>query len=165
MKFLSVALFILTTLSTSILGQGVAVEGSEAEVAYKAKYEKNIKLTKINGTYIPGTLKEAHKRITKLTPKESIAKFKSAPEKEVCKKLHFGIGRWLIINWNFYEGSRISHLLKTKGVLHPDDMAQFLLRTYHRTLNDKPLDEEVLVAELAKERKKIADEVMGRPTY
>jgi len=146
---------------TSLYSQSVAREGSDAEIAFRKEYEKNIKLTKIAGVYIPGTVKEAHRRISKLTPKDAIAKFKAAPEKEVCKKLHFGIGKWLISNWNFYGGSRISHLLKKKGVLHPDDMAQFLLRTFHRSLNDLELDEETLVEELTKERKNNTREAFG----
>ncbi len=152
-------------LSSIVLGQGIAIEGSESEVAFKKQYEQNIRLTKLNGVYIPGSVREAHKRLSKLTPADAISKFASAPEKEVCKKLHFGIGRWMIGNWNFFEGSRLSHLLKQKGVLHPDDMAQFLLRTYHRHLNDLPLDEERLAEELAEERKKVADEVTGKAPF
>lgn len=156
--FITGLFFLFLTAATA---QSVAKEGSAAEIAYKLEYEKNIKLTKLAGVYIPGSIKEAHKRISKLTPPAAIAKFKSAPEKAVCNKLHFGIGKWLISNWNFYGGSRISHLLKEKGVLHPDDMAQFLLRTYHRSLNGLELGEEELVEELAKDRKRIAAEALG----
>lgn len=153
---------ILFLFSLCLVAQTVAVEGSEAEEEYNKVYQENIKLTKIRGVYIPGSLKEAFKRLTKLTPPQSIDGFKAAPEKQVCKKLHFGIGRWMISNWNFYEGSRISHILKEKGLLHPDDMAQFLLRTYHRHLNGLPLEEESIIEELSKDRKKVADEMIGR---
>lgn len=156
MKHFLLVLAVLFNVVT-IYGQSKAVKGSEAEKAYLEEYNKNIKLTKIRGVYIPGTLKEAFRRLDKLTPKASVVKFATAPEKQVCKKIHFGIGRWMINNWNFYSGSRMSHYLKEKGVLHPDDMAQFILRTYHRQLNDKDLDEESLIDELAKERKKVAD--------
>ena len=104
---------------------------------------------------------EALVRIEKLSPPSAMGRFQTAPEVDVCNKLHFGIGRWMIQNWNFYTGSRISHLLKTKGVLHPDDMAQFLLRSLHRKLNNNPLDEKSLVEELAKSRKKKASEALG----
>ncbi len=159
-------LSIITVLSSYMaFSQGIAIKGSDSETAYEKQYQKNIKLTKINGVYIPGSVREAHKRISKLTPPEAISKFASAPEKEVCIKLHFGIGRWMIGNWNFFEGSRLSHLLKGKGVLHPDDMAQFLLRTYHRHLNDVPLEEEKLAEDLAIERKKIADKLTGKTPF
>lgn len=158
-KFLMLILFL--NFCTIANAQAIAEEKSDAAMAYEAEYAKNIKLTKINGVYIPGNLKEAFRRLSKLSPKASIAKFKSAPEKKVCESLHFGLGRWMIENWNFYTGSRLSHYLKGLGVLHPDDMAQFLLRSYHRHLNGLPLNEDSLVEELAKERKKIAEEIRG----
>ena len=117
-------------------------------------YAINIKLSKIKGVYIPSNLNEAFDRLNKLTPESAIANFKNAEEIEVCKKLHFGIGRWMIINWSFYEGSRLSHYLKQKGLFHPDDMAQFILRTYHRSLLNKDLDEKEIIDELVKARKK-----------
>ena len=82
-----------------------------------------------------------------------------AEEKEVCKKLHFGIGRWMILNWNFYEGSRLSHYLKQEGLLHPDDMAQYILRTLHRHLNQLELQKENIIAELKEARMKEINEV------
>jgi len=116
-------------------------------------YAVNITKSRLYNVYIPRDLWDAHKRILKLTPKDAILKFKDGPEKAVCEKLHFGIGRWIIHNWNFYEGSRLSHYLKKKGVLHPDDMAQFILRTLHRDLNDVELEEEKIIEELAIGRK------------
>ncbi len=159
-KSITLLLLILFS-SCHLLAQTIAIEGSAADLEYQKEYNKNITLTKINGVYIPGSLEEAFKRINKLSPAESRAKFQNAPEKEVCKKLHFGLGRWMIEKWNFYGGSRISHLLKTKGLLHPDDMAQFLLRSYHRFLNELPLEEEALINELAIERKRLAREAIG----
>ena len=159
MKLTTTLCFLL--LSVIIYGQSIAEEGSDAQKQFEKEYQANIKLSKIRGVYIPATIDEALGRIQKLSPPAAMSKFQMAPEVEVCAKLHFGIGRWMIQNWNFYTGSRISHLLKTKGVLHPDDMAQFLLRSLHRKLNNKPLDENSLVEELAESRKKIAAEVLG----
>ena len=157
---LLICLIGLLTLNTA-LAQTIAVEGSDSQKAYEAQYQKNIKLSKINGVYIPATLDEAFRRIKKLTPESAIQNFKAAPEAQVCKRLHFGIGRWMIENWSFYTGSRISHLLKTKGILHPDDMAQFLLRSFHRSLNGLDSDEAALIEELAIERKRIGKEALG----
>ena len=133
---------------------------SQAPASTKAEldsiYQVNIKLSKINGVYIPANITEAFLRLETLTPGDALEKFKLAEEKEVCRKVHFGIGRWMIVNWNFYEGSRLSHYLKEKGLLHPDDMAQFLLRTFHRHLNKKDLEQKAIIEELAEERKKTA---------
>lgn len=148
----------------SIIGvsaQAVAKESTEAQKEFDKTYQENIKLTKLNGVFIPGTLKEAFKRIKKLTPPEALEKFKAGQEEVVCPKLHYGIGRWMIENWNFYNGSRFSHYLKQKGILHPDDMAQFVLRTFHRHLNDLELNEEALITELEEARKKEVREMFG----
>jgi hypothetical protein len=145
-------------------GQVMADDNSSSAKAYQKEYNKNIKLTKINGVYIPASLEEAFSRLERLSPPASIAKFQSGEESIVAKKLHYGIGRWMINNWNFFGGSRFSHMLKIKGVVHPDDMAQFVIRTFHRHLNNKPLDEESLIQELAVARKKTAQEVLGFQT-
>jgi len=126
-------------------------------------YAKNIKLSKINGTYIPRNLDDAHRRLNKLTPDDAVEKFKNAPDGEtVSRKLHFGIGRWMIVNWSFEEGSRLSHFLKGKGLLHPDDMAQFILRTYYRKLNELSENDQVIIDQLAVERKKEAQKLFDK---
>lgn len=142
-------------------GQAVAKDSTDAQKAFEREYQKNIKLTKLNGVPIPGTLKEAFRRIKKLTPPDALAKFKAGKEEVVCRKVHYGIGRWMIQNWNFYNGSRFSHYLKQKGVLHPDDMAQFVLRTFHRHLNGLELNEEAIITELENARKKEVREMFG----
>ncbi len=142
-------------LAQYVFGQGIP----NTKEAYDSLYNINIRLVKINGVYIPRDLDDAHRRIEKLSPSGSIERFIGEEEELVCKKLHFGIGRWMILNWNFYEGSRISHYLKEKGLLHPDDMAQFLLRTLHRKLNNHSLNEEELILELANLRLKEIEEI------
>lgn len=161
MKYiLSILSFVIVSQS---LAQAISKDNSEAAKAHQKEYEKNIKLTKIADVYIPASIDEAHNRLKKLSPQSSLAKFSQAQEKEVCRKIHFGMGRWMIQNWSFYNGSRLSHLLKTKGVRHPDDMAQFLLRTFHRRLNNKPLEEESLINELAEARKIAGADSLGIP--
>ena len=56
-------------------------------------------------------------------------------------------------NWNFYEGSRFSHYLKEMGVSFPDDMASFVIISYHRHLNGRELELEKRSAEIAEKRR------------
>ena len=155
-------LFIIRgTCTIQLSGQAIAREGTPEDLKFKEQYAINIKLSKINGVYIPANLNEAFSRLQKLSPPQSILKFRMAEELVVCEKLHFGIGRWMIVNWNFYQGSRISHLLKTKGLKHPDDMAQFLLRTFHRHLNGKTLNEEELIEKLSDSRATKTKSLLG----
>ena len=48
--------------------------------------------------------------------------------------------------------------LNKLGLYHPDDMIQFMLISYHRYLNKRPLDSEILVKELIEKRKKEEEE-------
>jgi hypothetical protein len=59
----------------------------------------------------------------------------------------------MIVNWNFYEGSRLSHYLKQMGLSYPEDMANFLIVCFHRHLNGKDLDEKNLVQKYIEARK------------
>jgi hypothetical protein len=85
-------------------------------------------------------------------------KFKSVSEHEAVKRLHFSFGRWIIVNWGFYEGSRLSHYLKQKGISYPDDMASVLMTCFHRTLNGVELGFEDMAKYYAEKRKKEMEE-------
>ena len=112
----------------------------ETAIQAEKEYQENIKKSRINGVYIPQNIGDAIDEIIRLSPKESIEKFKNGNEDEVVKKLHFGLGKWLSINWNFEYGSRYSHYLRELGVTYPDDMISFTLRSLHRHLNGTPME-------------------------
>lgn len=150
------ALLFLTTLATAqsddFLKSGPTSTNSQEE--FEAQYKKNIRKSKINGIYIPKDLNDAFRELVALSPEESIVKYKEAPEEVVARKLHHGLGKWMIAKWSFYNGSRLSHLLKGMGVTHPDDMAQFILRSFHRHLNSVPLESKLLAKEYKEKREK-----------
>jgi hypothetical protein len=116
-------------------------------------YQVNITKTRINGVYIPSDADDAYEEFVHLSPVRSIEQFKAAPEEQVARKLHFGIGRWMIVNWNFYEGSRLSHYLRNLGLMHPDDMADFLIVYFHRKLNGVNKDHSDVISRLVTARK------------
>jgi hypothetical protein len=136
------ALFLFCILAlTSLQSQSQA----QTEAAFDTEYARRIQLEEIDGVYIPSDLDDAFAELNRLSDPSGIAKFRDSPEDTIRSKLHFGLGRWMIHNWGFYEGSRLSHYLKQLGLDHPDDMARFLIVSYHRHLNDVPLqvDEQV----------------------
>lgn len=140
MKYLWIScVFLGFTLSLS--GQDVFESIEEAE----KQYQLNIKQTHLGGVYIPATLEEAMLELKHLSDAQSLKKFAEAPIDAIADKLHFGIGRWMIVNWQFYTGSRISHLVKEKGAKSPDAMAQYLIRHFHAYLNNTKPDEEALL--------------------
>lgn len=148
---------LLILLSTLIISQINAQENSPSPTTpedAEAKYARNIKKSRINGVYIPKDHLEAVKELKEISPKDALAKFRAQPEEVVVKKLHFGLGRWIRYNWNFYEGSRLGEHLKTMGVSHPDDMSAFLMILLYRDLNGSLANEAEVIMELSKARKK-----------
>lgn len=143
---------LFTVLIIVFLVPNGAFSQDSLEIAYAKQYEENIKKSRINGVYIPNNLEEAFHELKALSTPESIHKFKLADEEMVVRKLHFGLGRWMIYNWNFYDGSRFSDYLKQKGLSHPDDMARFVMICFHRYLNDQALEEEVIIQKISEER-------------
>lgn len=136
----------LLLLSTAYVNAQEIMDKSPANTPeeFEKQYQRNILKSRINGVYIPKDIDDAIIQLEKLSPIKSLEKFKNAPEDIVAQKLHFGIGRWMIVNWNFYGGSRIEYFLKNMGVGHPDYMADFLIVCFHRHLNGKDLGTKVL---------------------
>jgi predicted Zn-ribbon and HTH transcriptional regulator len=56
-------------------------------------------------------------------------------------ELHFGTGMGIRNGWELWKGkNRISRFFKSKGITHPDDMSSIILTSFHRDLNNKPID-------------------------
>jgi hypothetical protein len=124
------------------------------EKEFEQQYQERIKKDRLNGVYIPKNLDDACAQLDKLITDESKAKYKALPEDSVVTVMHHRLGRWIIMNWGFYGGSRLSHYLRSAGVTFPEDMADFLLLVYHRHLNGKPNNIKELVVRFRETRKK-----------
>jgi len=147
---------------------GIAANGQDdvvfpkGEKGYEAQYQRNIKKSRINGVYIPANLEEAFLELDDLSPEGAIQKFTNAPEDIVATKLHFGLGRWISVYWNFIEGSRYVEYLRQLGITDPDHMIQFTIVSYHRHKNNKPLDVEGQVAKYKDLREEKRQELLKR---
>lgn len=131
-----------------ILLSAVQLFGQEkltVEQKYELEYQKRIKKEYLNRVYIPADLAEAFIQLNGLIDAESKKKFLSIDEQQAARKLHFSLGRWMMHNWGFYEGSRLSHYLKGLGITYPDDMARFIIITYHRNLSKTKLEVKALI--------------------
>jgi hypothetical protein len=123
---------------------------AQTEAEYKAEYAKRITMEMINGVYIPVDLDDAFSELDRLSDPKGIAEFKSSPEDSIRRKLHFGLGKWMLVNWGMEDGSRISHYLRQKGVTDPDDMVEFIIVMWHRHLNGEPLKLEEEITNIQK---------------
>lgn len=133
---------------------GYAQEGpANNEEEFEKQYQQRIKMEKLNGVYIPKNLEDALLQLEKLTTTEAKAKIKALPEDSVCMRMHGRLGQWMIMNWGFYGGSRLSHYLRSAGVTFPDDMADFLILGFHRKLNGKVVGIKELAVRFKERRK------------
>lgn len=149
-------LFGLLSFSTLGMAQG-EFNPPNTEDAIEAEFNKRIKKEYLNRVYIPKDLADCFIQLNKLIDDESKQKFKVAPEEVVSRKLHFSLGRWMMVNWSFYQGSRLSAYLKDLGIHEPDDMARFIIISYHRNLNRKELKVKEQIAFYQDYRKKELD--------
>ena len=133
---------------------------STDDIQAEPTYEENIKKEFINNIYIPVNLDDAFQELKRLSDKVGLDKFKNAEEELVAKKLHFGLGRWIMKKWNLYDGSRYSHYLRNKGLSYPDDMARFTIVSLHRHLNGVDLEVEKRIKAVKELREKEYKEKM-----
>jgi len=145
-KIFTLILLVLTTF--------FAQAQTKQDSIWERNYQKRIQKSKLNGIYIPRNLGDAHARLNRLISPEARQKFMNMSEDQVRHKLFFSLGRWISFNWGFYDGSRLSHRLRKLGIYHPDDMAEFIMITYHRKLNHRELGAKELIEAFAKKRKK-----------
>ncbi len=156
MKYIRQIVFTCLVIGMAAMdGQGQ--ESSYGE-DYQSEYERRIQLSHINGHYIPRDVNDAMVRLENIVDQHGQRRFKVQPEHDAVTLIHFSFGRWMIHNWGFYEGSRLSHYLKGIGITYPDDMAATLMRCFHRRLNGKPLQLKQLAEHYAKLRKKEVQE-------
>lgn len=153
MKSVHFLILLISLCFTSINAQKSTLSGKD-DVLPKQNYEENITKEFINDVYIPQDLDEALEELKRLSESDGITKFKDAEEAVVAKKLHFGLGRWIMEKWNLYDGSRYSHYLRLKGLSYPDDMARFTIISLHRDLNGKNLEVDERIKEVRDQRTK-----------
>lgn len=135
----------------------ILIAQSETPVDTDAEFEKQytwrISQERLNNIYIPRDLANSFEELNRLIDAPSRQKFKSMEETDAVRKLYFSLGRWIIQNWGFYEGSRLSEYLRKLGVYHPEDMSQVIIVSYHRYLNRLPLEVKGQVQAIQDKRK------------
>ena len=156
--------FLLLIFISTFAFSGFAQDALSKEEQFQKNYNKRIKKERLYGVYIPKDVPDAIAQLNKLTPREAKVSFKGVTEEVAVKKLHFSLGRWIIHNWGFYEGSRLSHHLKKVGSSHPDDQARVIITAYHRYLNKLPLKTKEVAEFYTKKRQKEMEEKKKKGT-
>ena len=118
-------------------------------------YEWRTQQEKLYKVYIPADLSECFTELDKKVSKASKAKFLSIDERTAMQKLHYSLGKWIWYNWGFYEGSRLTVYMNKMGIFHPEDMADFIIMSYHRYLKETPIEPKELANFFKERREKI----------
>lgn len=91
-----------------------------------------------DGIKVPETLEEAFEILESF---EGSIEFKTKPEKTATGELHFWLGRWIRNNWGLWSGEgKLYEWFADQGIKHADDMSGVILTSFHRHMNNKPLD-------------------------
>lgn len=150
-KISCLLLFFISLFTNDLTAQKPPTNDEEFEKAYK----RRIRQEQLYGVYIPKDLTEVFIELNRKIDTESKAKFKALPENEAERKLYFSLGRWIIHNWGFYGGSRLSEYMnKQFNIHHPEKMASFIIIAYHRNLRRTPLEIKQLVTHFAEKKAK-----------
>jgi hypothetical protein len=88
----------------------------------------------------PTTLEETYLYLNQMFDDTEKFGFMTLPEDVATSRLHRGFGMWIRNNWGLWRNSKLKHYFLDKGVGHPDDMSGIILTSYHRFLNNKPID-------------------------
>ncbi len=127
---------------------------ADKEEEFQRRYRERITKDYLNGVYIPKNLNDAIAQLNQKMEEPLRRRIQALSEDSVCIYLHARLGQWMIVHWGFYEGSRLSHYLRSAGITYPDDMADFLIIAFHRHLNQRPVEVRELATYFKEKRKK-----------
>ncbi|MCQ2263810.1 MAG: hypothetical protein MJZ70_05950 [Bacteroidales bacterium] len=96
--------------------------------------------------YIPVDLEDCFHQLDLLLSDSVINQIREMEEAVFCVQAHFGLGLWIRNNWGLWGGGRLYQYFKNMGLFHPDDMSSVILSSYHKHLNNKPLNLEEKIA-------------------
>jgi hypothetical protein len=125
----------------------------QTEEEFLSQYETRITKDRLGNSYIPKNMDETLETLDKIISPEAQDIIRNLPADSVCALLHPRLGQWMILNWGFYGGSRLSHYLKTAGVTYPDDQADLLILAYHQHLHQQPISMKALAAPFREKRR------------
>jgi len=92
--------------------------------------------------YVPKNLDDALAYLDCKWSDKDKEDFKNKTEKDAVTELHFGTGQAIRNNWGLWEKRKnsIKRYFTRHGIYHPDDISSIILTSYHRKLNNKPID-------------------------
>lgn len=95
---------------------------------------------------IPYNLNECFEELKVILCEKDLNDFTSDTEEKVVT-WHNNLGRWIRNNWGLWEGGPLKDYFQSLELHHPDDMSGVILTSFHRHLNNKPIELEEQIKE------------------
>ena len=89
-------------------------------------------------------------------------KFKEMSEDNARRKTHFSFGKYINARWHIQDGSRLTLWFQSNKIYNTDDMIDCIIATYHRSLNNQPLQFEQLAEYYFKKQKEKVDKLVKK---
>ena len=89
---------------------------------------------------MPKNLDEAILYFQQKWTNTQLNKFKNKSEDIAVSELHLGTGMWIRNNWvHGRRDTALTNYFHSLGIYHPDNISSIILRSLHRTLNQKDI--------------------------
>ena len=88
----------------------------------------------------PKTLEETFQYLDQMIGDTLKYNFIILPEDVATSRLHFPFGMWIRNEWGLWKNSDLKKYFLEKGIEHPDDMSGIIFTSYHRFLNNEPIE-------------------------
>ncbi len=141
MKYIFIFIAFLTGFN---VGSTQVITDIPPDSATLKEFDQRIKLTRIEGKYIPKDLNDAMMELNKIMEDGAKKKFADMSENDARQKTHFSFGKYINARWYIQEGSRLTVWFQKNKIYDFDDMIDCIIVAYHRTLNNKPIEFEQL---------------------
>lgn len=99
----------------------------------------------LNGEYIPKDLEECINQLDYFWNDSLRNEIRKIDEFEFVTSGHMSIGMSIRNNWQLWGGSRLSLFFNENGIDHPDEMAEIILKYYHRHLMGIKVTNEMMI--------------------
>ncbi|WP_276501413.1 DUF6794 domain-containing protein [Terrimonas pollutisoli] len=96
---------------------------------------------------IPLNIEECINRLDIIYSDSAKIYFASKDEAKAVSEFNMMQGVSIRNNWNLWTGSELSKYFNSYSVYHPEDMTYFIFTSYHRKLNNQPIDFEGQITE------------------
>jgi len=103
---------------------------------------------------IPKNLEQCFKKLEKTLSNEELEVIKTFQEDSIYHHEEFKYGTDFFHAWKLYDGSRLTRYFNKKGLKGSHEIYNTILISYHRYLNNKPIDLEGQIAKYQAKQKK-----------